>query len=574
MFKQWIDTCCIDKTSSAELSEAINSMYMWYQNSQVCYAYLSDVDNLAPEGLGVFPSFRHSKWWSRGWTLQELLAPKFVEFYARDWTEIGTKSSMQEIVQQVARIGNINATGQCVAEKMSWASHRETTRIEDEAYCLMGIFGINMPLLYGEGEKALFRLQSEIWAQTGDESIFAWEHPSMESVALTSRRIPPLFSAPQVMESELQMRLQSLTVDNSPIRPIDPPIRSVSSTDDLSLFALKPAWFQNEMVQVNGIKRTRRSRNSRREDGGREGLVDAITLSNRGIDMDFSPRRVTTGSSFVPPPMPHSRANENFLLPLYCEPVAAVNLMNRPTDLRCYALQGIQREYGGWRRAPQLEMLSSGDAERARQNLTRRELRAHFPHKLTAHKVAENLNGYTFPGVIFIAPSFKMNDLFWRSIPSVSTFTGVDQPQGHVLYPKVIKLGPLDYWGALYVAMRFVDNRGHSFVLFYEYKIGAWQTFRSDSIALAVQNVTDIQTLDQWWDENLHGNWSTLPDGGKISGLVKLFERKSDRVSWSLGDNMDGLAVAKNTFFNGSPYFKIIVTLVPKNQPRRGDHWG
>jgi hypothetical protein len=100
---------------------------------------------------------------------------------------------MQETVEQVAGVGDINAQGECVAEKMSWASHRETTRIEDEAYCLMGIFGINMPLLYGEGEKALFRLQSEIWAQTGDESIFAWEHPAMRSIPLTSRYVPPLF---------------------------------------------------------------------------------------------------------------------------------------------------------------------------------------------------------------------------------------------------------------------------------------------------------------------------------------------------------------------------------------------
>jgi hypothetical protein len=178
-----------------------------------------------------------------------------------------------------------------------------------------------------------------------------------------------------------------------------------------------------------------------------------------------------------------------------------------------------------------------------------------------------------FPGVIFVAPSFEMYDLFWKSIPSVSTIT-VNQSQGNVLYPKIIKLGPQDYGGMLYAAMRFVDHQGHSFVLFYEYKIEAAQNFRYDSVALAVQKVSGTQTLKEWWEENLHGNWTQLPDGGKISGLVKLFERKSDRISWSLGHSTVGLAVAKKTFFQGDPYFKITVTIVPKGQQMGAQHWG
>lgn len=116
----WIDTCCIDNTSSAELSEAINSMYRWYQKSQVCYAYLVDVpdattDHSRPESL-----FQQSKWFTRGWTLQELLAPTFVEFYDQNWNEIGTKSSMRTLVQKITNISTlVDIDKACVAEKLS-----------------------------------------------------------------------------------------------------------------------------------------------------------------------------------------------------------------------------------------------------------------------------------------------------------------------------------------------------------------------------------------------------------------------------------------------------------------------
>lgn len=168
----WIDTCCIDKSSSAELSEVINSMYKWYRNSEICYAYLEDVGwkNTYLPGDATFPSYllKKSRWFKRGWTLQELIAPSIVEFYTSEWHEIGTKFSLLETISERTRINrkvlensylldNFN-----VASRMSWAADRETTRIEDEAYCLMGLFGVNMPLLYGEGRRAFHRLQAEI----------------------------------------------------------------------------------------------------------------------------------------------------------------------------------------------------------------------------------------------------------------------------------------------------------------------------------------------------------------------------------------------------------------------------
>ncbi|KAE8423525.1 ankyrin repeat-containing domain protein [Aspergillus pseudocaelatus] len=132
----WIDSCCIDKTSSAELSEAINSMYRWYQEAEVCYAYLADV----PSRKG----FKESRWFTRGWTLQELIAPTKLIFLDEN-----------------------------VAQRMSWAAERVTTRVEDRAYSLLGIFGVNIPLIYGERETAFIRLQEEIMRISDDHSLFA-----------------------------------------------------------------------------------------------------------------------------------------------------------------------------------------------------------------------------------------------------------------------------------------------------------------------------------------------------------------------------------------------------------------
>jgi hypothetical protein len=141
----WIDSCCIQKTSSSELQEAINSMWAWYQQSTVCYVYLTDVPTKS-ESHGQ--DFETSRWWKRGWTLQELLAPTSVEFYARDWSAIGTRSSRVEQISRITTIDEMvlrdgNYHSRIAAERMSWAAHRETTRPEDMAYCLLGLFNIS-----------------------------------------------------------------------------------------------------------------------------------------------------------------------------------------------------------------------------------------------------------------------------------------------------------------------------------------------------------------------------------------------------------------------------------------------
>lgn len=170
----WVDTCCIDKRSSAELSEAINSMCAWYQKSSICYAYLVDVDK------GDMESFPRSRWWTRGWTLQELLAPSNVMFLDKNWNNLGTKTGMRKEISDCtgimerAMISLDIARSMSIAERMSWASQRSTTRVEDRAYSLLGLFDVNMPLLYGEGLKAFVRLQEEILKISADQSIFAW----------------------------------------------------------------------------------------------------------------------------------------------------------------------------------------------------------------------------------------------------------------------------------------------------------------------------------------------------------------------------------------------------------------
>ncbi|KAG1862996.1 heterokaryon incompatibility protein-domain-containing protein, partial [Suillus tomentosus] len=183
----WIDTCCIDKNSSAALAEGINSMFAWYENAQVCYVYLDDVtDNGDSETESAFAK---SEWFTRGWTLQELIAPTSLFFFDSRWREIGSKNSLAGLLSSITRVHanvltRVNAGSDklvatresfSVATKMSWAAGRKTTRPEDRAYSLMGLFKVHMPVIYGEGEqKAFFRLQLEIIRTSHDQSIFAW----------------------------------------------------------------------------------------------------------------------------------------------------------------------------------------------------------------------------------------------------------------------------------------------------------------------------------------------------------------------------------------------------------------
>ncbi|KAI0179550.1 HET-domain-containing protein [Hypoxylon sp. FL1284] len=183
----WIDTCCINKADAAELSEAINSMYRWYSKSQVCIAYLQDVNS---ESM-----IRESVWFERGWTLQELIAPRSVKFYGHSWNYLGSKAGLSSTI--VAKTGipadvlkNAKHPRACsVAQRMSWAAKRTTQRIEDRAYSLMGLFDVNMPMIYGERGQAFIRLQEHIIAKSADESIFVWSLDLLEDSTRDAKQV-------------------------------------------------------------------------------------------------------------------------------------------------------------------------------------------------------------------------------------------------------------------------------------------------------------------------------------------------------------------------------------------------
>ncbi|KAI1789888.1 hypothetical protein LXA43DRAFT_1095969 [Ganoderma leucocontextum] len=198
----WIDSCCIDKTSSSELTESINSMYAWYGIADVCYTYLADVSNTPAKWEG---EFRASRWHRRGWTLQELIAPKKLVFLSCDWLVLGSKAALAPLVEDATGISTsvlmfeepLSAVP--VARRMSWAASRETTRAEDRAYSLFGIFNVQLPTIYGEGgEKAFVRLQEEILRHIPDQSIFAWglrPFPSNDTLRILPRFMNGPFSA-------------------------------------------------------------------------------------------------------------------------------------------------------------------------------------------------------------------------------------------------------------------------------------------------------------------------------------------------------------------------------------------
>lgn len=193
----WIDSLCICKTNAVELGEAINSMFRWYRKADICYAYLSDVvlSNDHPTDTSIFTRCRDaaekdgrlgksSEWFSRGWTLQELLAPTKMQFFDRDWNLIGTRQQLAKIIAELTKIdaryltGESNFRDACIAVKMSWAAERKTTKVEDRTYSLLGIFDIPMDVKYGEGSRAFVRLEKELLATYVDESLFAWTTPS------------------------------------------------------------------------------------------------------------------------------------------------------------------------------------------------------------------------------------------------------------------------------------------------------------------------------------------------------------------------------------------------------------
>ena len=207
----WSDTCCIDKTSTSELQESIISMFKWYRNSDLTIIYLGDVNDNSIEAL------KKSVWFLRGWTLQELIAPCRLVFYQSDWTLLATSDDLpvdnykssptfRELITEITGIDddaltNFDPTSRdiTIRQRMSWAAHRKTTELEDIAYCLMGIFNVHFPVMYGEGENAFVRLQTEIMAVSDDPTLYDWTgKPGLNSFLASSPACFDPFAPPIV----------------------------------------------------------------------------------------------------------------------------------------------------------------------------------------------------------------------------------------------------------------------------------------------------------------------------------------------------------------------------------------
>ncbi|KAF5577103.1 beta transducin [Fusarium pseudoanthophilum] len=228
----WMDTCCIDKTNPADTQEAINAMFRWYQRAGVCYAHLDDVDFSKTREIvsltedtdldssmdylreALKGDFIRAKWFTRGWTLQELLAPNYLIFVDREWRHMGTREGWALEIEKASNIEarHLNAfsptdfTSCSTAMRFSWASGRETTVEEDESYSLLGLFGISLPLIYGErGRQAFNRLQRQLINVYHDDSVFAWKgsHPDLRlEVGILARSIKDFWDSSKVTKGQ------------------------------------------------------------------------------------------------------------------------------------------------------------------------------------------------------------------------------------------------------------------------------------------------------------------------------------------------------------------------------------
>jgi hypothetical protein len=283
----WVDTVCINKDSSQELSEAINSMFNWYAGAEECYVYMKDVPPVSSAPSDVFwRAFDSSEWFSRGWTLQELLAPATVVFCDQVWevfghlqTQSGAKQYTElapfsnclrfELNGRVSQLTGVQREyldgvepieSASIARRLSWAAPRQTTRAEDEAYCLLGLFGVNMPLLYGEGRKAFLRLQEEILRRSEDQSIFAWydSRPDEERLGLLSPSVQLFEKCGDVILKRGERLLHPYTITNLGLRLHSQAVQvNIDKTDaDCSLYLIRlNCWGQHRaMGQVTDIE--------------------------------------------------------------------------------------------------------------------------------------------------------------------------------------------------------------------------------------------------------------------------------------------------------------------------------
>jgi hypothetical protein len=443
-------------------------------------------------------TFRQSRWFTRGWTLQELLAPASVEFYDQNWFEIGKKSSMRNLIQEITTIQALDSINDaCVAEKMSWAANRETNRTEDQADCLMGLFDINMPLLYGEGEKAFLRLQREIWTATNDDSVFAWN-------------LAPTNTVPK-----------------------------------LPLFACTPTWFESS----GGVHRSGRIWGDL--NGG--GLLDAMSVTNKGVDLD-SRRTGPKGFPRVPPRnIPDSPATAKFLIPLRCGPRTRKRIGNAAEFFAVFLIQGVDST---WYRSDQLGIVDINEIQTAKSTSESNRFRLYIPHLLQSSIIGRS-GGRKIPSVFFNIASlrgtgFQVNEFVWDTYPEWLEIlgTGSTDPEGVLLRSPYT---PLGYSLSLTVAVGISDSLATNFALLYEYAHAGIDGEQSTS----TQESTSLYVMPRAKDEILKDTVNR-----RLQADGPIWSRdKSDRISWPISNGRSMSAAVKRGVDLGRSSYIVYITL-------------
>lgn len=313
----WCDTGCIDKTSSAELSESINSMFQWYRDSALCIAYLGDY----PLKVNIFTD---SEWFDRAWTFQELVAPPKLVFFDCRWNTLfgrhdnATKQALAEeivhkteidirILHDPSQLSRVS-----IAQRMSWAAGRRATKIEDIAYSLLGIFDVNMPMLYGEGDKAFIRLQEEIMKRSPDQSVLVWTSASTRTL---------LASAPSDYRPGFKMdpsTRKSFALNNLGLE-IELSLRMVGFNTYVAPLGVEgpegPGYFAHLLLEIDG-------------EGGelcRVGSMSMATFQDDFLALTQKTRPVTILRTHLHREKPSMNSLYGFRLAADCLPLTVVN---------------------------------------------------------------------------------------------------------------------------------------------------------------------------------------------------------------------------------------------------------
>ena len=301
----WIDSICIDKRNAGERDRAIRSMWRFYGDAACCIVWLQDVEWSKNNKPRVDQAFENARWFSRGWTLQELIAPKIVYFFNRSWDLLGTKWSLAAEITSRTRIERKflkpeKARSATIAQRLSWAAGRNTTEPEDRVYSLFGLFNVDIEVKYGgpnpreERYRTAFSLmQKEILRDSTDESLFAWRNPSLKSSGLLAPSIDCFKDSNQIVSYHgNDLRTRSVRIDSAGLHFPAPNWKMGQGNvnpGDLA-FAAKRAWIRRKGVELDLYCSTKHPETDK---------VTAVAVKLKHEDGAW--KRTDCGNLFYPP---------------------------------------------------------------------------------------------------------------------------------------------------------------------------------------------------------------------------------------------------------------------------------